>query len=164
MSKDPADDREDARTAAGMQASISSFVLTAALAIIAAEAAIVVFFFDKRNISIFGVFMLILCPVLVIASFIAGGQGLNQLSKNGYAGDWQITRVGGLFNWQAILTLAAALCLLCSVMGVSPKPPEGSNETKSLSDEVSALRTEVRALESKLRSPSTATRPKIHRP
>jgi hypothetical protein len=113
---------EDQRAAAAIQVSISSFVLTAALAVIAAEGALVTFYLDKRVIDWPGIVALALTPALVVASFIAGGLGLNQLSKNGYSGTWNITAASAQFNWQAIFTLLAACGIIASVLGTHAKP------------------------------------------
>ena len=112
---------EDKRAAASLQASISSFVFTAALAIIAAEGALITFYFEHRIILWFGTFALFATPILVVLSFIAGGKGISKLSVRGYAGDWDPKSVSGTFNAQAWFTLLAAIGIVVSVWGTAAK-------------------------------------------
>ena len=156
---------EDQRAAATIQVSISSFVLTAGLAIIAAEGALFTFYLDKRIIEPLGIAALILTPVFVVASFIAGGTAMNKLSTSGYGGTWNIQDVGRLFNAQAILTLLAVVGIMLSVLGTRPKSDVQSQEARLVrfNDELYRLKQQIRRVEVRIGCPSACSASKRHR-
>jgi len=112
---------DDVRAAANIQVTIANLVMTAGLAIIAAEAGITTFYLEHRNLQMWAEVLLIIAAILVIAGFILGGKALNNLSVKGYYGDWSIFRVADLFNAQAVVNLIAALLVVFAVsLGSSP--------------------------------------------
>jgi hypothetical protein len=131
-------------------------VLTAALAIVVSEGALLTFFLEKRVIGMLGIIGLTATPLLVVGSFIAGGLALNQLSVNGSAGTWNIQNVSGKFNWQAILTLLAAIGIIMSVLGTHPKSDPQAQESRlvRLNDELYRVKQQIRRME-----PRNACRP-----
>lgn len=111
----PISESEDRRTAAKMQVTLSTFVLTAGLSIIAAEAALAAFYLDNHPAARWANGSLLIAALFVIIGFIAGGRGINALSEQGYHGSWDIVAVAGCFNCQAIFTLVAALLVITAV-------------------------------------------------
>ena len=112
---------DDVRAAANIQVTIATYVMTAGLAILAAEAGLVTFYLEHRSLHAWALCALILAALLVIAGFIVGGQALNALSVSGYYGEWDIFAVGNGFNVQALLNLIAALLVVVAVaFGSSP--------------------------------------------
>jgi hypothetical protein len=118
------DSTDDARTATGLAVSLSGYVAAAALAVLAVQAGIATFVMDSREgLTWFYVFVAAAVGCLVLA-IILGGRGSWSLIKNGYEGRWTINPSGGVFNWQAVLTLAGLVFVVLSSFAGTPKKDE----------------------------------------
>lgn len=85
---------EDKRAASNITATLSSYLITAALGVIAAEAAIVTFIFDKRQHLAWFFLLSVLGLASSVASIYFGGKGIFKLTKQGFDGDWVIKTSG----------------------------------------------------------------------
>jgi len=136
---------EDKRTAAQIVASLSSYLMTASLGVIAAQAVIVTSVLEKRvNLHWFIVISLLGAGASV-ASIYFGGDGVGELSARGSEGEW-ITRTSkGSFNRQALLCLVGLVFVTLSVFCGDTKHEESValSECKELRTAVSDLRKEV---------------------
>lgn len=142
---------DDRRAASNITASLSSYLITVALGVIAAEVVIVTFVFDKReNLFWFDLFS----GAGLVASTLSiyfGGRGIGELIRRGFDGDWILKTQGGHFNTQACLALAGLVLVAVSVFCGSPKPekPISAPDTQMLSDGIHDLQKRMGDLESK---------------
>jgi hypothetical protein len=104
---------DDKRAAATIATSLSGYVIAGALAIIGAEAAIIVFLLDGKQISIFLWFFLLLTFLALFSSCYLGGFGIWKIHSDGFGGNWNI-EVGGKFAWQFFLAMVGIFLLLIS--------------------------------------------------
>ena len=138
-----------ARAAANIQVTICSYVLTAGLAVIAAEAGLGTFYLEHRSLALWAAIALGVAPVLVIIGFILGGSALNAISEDGYDGKWDtFYDVSGKFNWQATCTLVGALMVLVvAVWGSTPTDVGAQKQIEALRAQVTGLRRTVNSLQ-----------------
>ena len=114
---------EDTRAAASLVASLSSYVITATLAVLGAEAVIVTFVFDKRtDLTGFYVFSGI-AVVSLVASIVLGCAGVYEIASRGRTGEWVIKTRRGKFNAQAVLALVGLIAVVISAFLGTPKGP-----------------------------------------
>jgi hypothetical protein len=141
---------DDRRAASNITASLSSYLITVALGVIAAEVVIVTFVFDKRENLFWFVFFSGLGLASSTLSIYFGGRGIGQLIKRGFDGDWIFKTQGGQFNAQAILALGSLLLVAVSVFCGSPKAekPTPTPNTQALNDGMRDLQKRVNDLES----------------
>lgn len=119
---------DDQRNAATIYASLSSYVMTASLGVIAAQAALATFVLDKRDhLGLFYVCMLA-GIVASVVSIIFGGQGIAAIASGGFDGTWSLKPNGDSFNKQAISCLLGMVLLLASVFCGQTKPDNPSAE------------------------------------
>jgi len=149
---------EDKRTATQMTASLASYLMTAALAVIAAQAAFVTFVLDKREMS----------PLFLVCSFVGagasvasvyyGGKGIGKLAALGYKGEWVIKTPKGHFNKQTITSIIGLVFVVASIFFGKPKAEvkQVSCECEVLNDSVAKLQSEMDDLKLKTESLSAA--------
>jgi hypothetical protein len=112
---------EDRRAASSLATTLSSYVITAALAVLGAQAVIVTFVIDKRRgLSSFYAVGGAGTACLVL-SIILGGRGIWEIIQAGSGGNWEISPRNQKFNWQAILALAGTLLVVASALLGQPK-------------------------------------------
>ena len=142
---------EDQRNAANMFASLSSYVITASLAIIAAEVALAAFVLDKREHLIWFGTLLVVGLLLNVLSVAYGGRGVSAIAESGFKGIWTLKPTGDYFNVQAILCLAGMFCFLGSVFCGDNKSdvPKENPEVQRLQTSVDQLASENKELESR---------------
>jgi hypothetical protein len=146
---------DDKRAASNITATLSSYLMTAALGVIAAQAVIVTFVFDKReHLAWFYLFSAI-GVASSVASIYFGGRGIFSLTKRGIDGDWVIKTGGGQFNKQAWLALIGVVLVAISAFCGSSKPEVRPQETDLLKTNIIQLQESLRELESKYQSLST---------
>ena len=164
---------EDKRAAVNIETSLSSYLMTAALAVIGAEAAVLTFVLDKREKLGSFYFVSGLGFLLLVASIYHGGRGIMEVYKNGFAGKWGVQTSKRDFNRQAILSLLGVILVFASVVVAmciaTPKPQKPSLAATcdslkmglpELKEELSALRSQFAAQEARgLSAPGTGTRP-----
>ena len=109
---------EDRRQAATIYTSISTYVATAALGVLAGAIALLTYFSQQyHNLEASYVAIAVAVAVLV-ASLVAGGYGVNKVAKEGATGSWGIQARNGAFNTQAICALVGTLLVVLS--GIPP--------------------------------------------
>ena len=118
MSNPTADDR---RAAANLSTTLSSYVITAALAVLGADAAIVTFVLDKRTDLTWFYRVNIAGAALLVIGVILGGRGIWNIIEDGANGDWQTKPGYRLFDFQAWFVLLGAVCIFVSVFLGTPK-------------------------------------------
>ncbi len=123
MSEDgrPAGSGEDARAAAGLVVSLSSYVVTAALAVLGAQAVVVTFILDKRTHLMPFYITTGLGGLALISSVIVGGWGIYEIAVAGAKGRWTVRTKGGKFNMQSVLALLGAILVVTSAFLGDPK-------------------------------------------
>ena len=94
---------DDERAAASIYTSLSSYVITASLGVIAAQAALATFVLDKRDHLLWFYIWMISGLVASVLSIVLGGRGIADIASDGFDGEWTLKPKGGdLFNYQAI--------------------------------------------------------------
>lgn len=105
---------DDARTASGLVTSLSSYVITAALAVLGAQAVVATFVIDRRKdlTAFYGVSAA--GTAALILSIVVGGLGIYEIALAGASGNWKVTTRHGKFNVQAILALVGSVLVVIS--------------------------------------------------
>src|ERR1700755_1780964 len=98
----PAGTPEDKRAAVSMWVTLSSLVITAALAVIAVEGAFVTYALDKRVPGTTFYVLTVLSAGILIFSILNGGAGINRLTDDGFKGLWGLNVAGGYFGRQSL--------------------------------------------------------------
>jgi hypothetical protein len=143
---------EDRRAASNITATLSSYLMTAALGVIAAEAVIVTFIFDKREHLTWFYLLSVVGLASSVASVCFGGKGIFKLTKRGFDGDWVIRTTGGHFNRQSWLALSGVVLVAASVFCGRAKPETRPQEVDVLKTNISQLQESLKDLEAKYQS------------
>jgi hypothetical protein len=146
---------DDPRTAAGMVASLSSYVASATLAVLGALAAIATFVIDKRE-HLGGFYALSgAAAVALIASIFVGGKGVYEIAENGAKGTWKTDTRRKKFAWQSGLALLGVILVGASILSGDKKQPTDNAEltrrVERLSNDVGNLRRANIALQARVR-------------
>lgn len=138
---------EDQRSAANIYASLSSYVITASLGVIAAQAALATFVIDKRDHLTWFYTWMILGLLASVVSIVLGGKGVAGIASAGFAGTWTLKPKHDFFNYQALFCLVGMAFLLFSVFSGTPKPEntKATDDIERLSGSVETLQTELEA-------------------
>jgi hypothetical protein len=105
---------EDRRAASNLVISLSSYVMSAGLAVLGAQAVVATFVVDKRDdLDVFYVVSVAATTCLVL-SIIIGGRGMYEIIGKGAKGDWRIRTERGHFNKQALLVLVGTIFVVLS--------------------------------------------------
>src|SRR4051812_8880661 len=105
---------EDLRTAATLATSLSSYVITAVLAVLGAQAVVATFVIDRRtHLAAFYAVSAAGTAALII-SIIVGGRGIYEIIGNGAKGTWAISTRHGKFNVQSVLALIGTVLVVAS--------------------------------------------------
>jgi hypothetical protein len=141
---------DDRRAASTITASLSSYLMTAALGVIAAEAVIVAFAFDKREHLLWFDLFSALGLAASTASIYFGGKGIGELTRRGLNGDWVVQTYQAHFNRQASLALASILFVSLSVFCGKPKAerPGAPEDYRSLHNDIRELQKRISDVES----------------
>jgi hypothetical protein len=143
---------DDRRAASNITATLSSYLMTAALGVIAAETLIVTFVFDKREHLIWFYILSGVGLASSVASIYFGGKGIFGLTKRGFDGDWLIKTNAGHFNLQAWLALLGVMLVAISAFCGSSKPELRPQEIDFLKTSNSQLQEGLKDLELKYQS------------
>jgi ABC-type multidrug transport system fused ATPase/permease subunit len=165
--------QDDLRAAATIATSLSSYVITGALAIIGAEAALFVFVLDKKSMPALFYLLFAASFLVLVASCYLGGKGIWKIYEDGAKGTWTI-RAGGTFAFQLILALLGIFLLVAGCIwatadkdkepakavnaGIEEKLSAIQQSLTSLS-EIHALNVRLEAIEAEMRkAPASKTR------
>jgi hypothetical protein len=149
---------EDQRAAANIYASLSSYVITASLGVIAAQAALAVFVLDKRD-HLFWFYTWMIAGVLAsVLSIALGGKGIAAIASAGFDGAWTLKPKKDYFNYQAISCLMGILFLLFSLFSGTTKAenPQAMEEIHRLNTSVESLRKDLSSLQAQYAALSDA--------
>jgi hypothetical protein len=107
---------DDWRAAANIAISLSEYLITVALAVIAGQAGLATVFVDKRSkLGPYYLFSLVALLTLV-ASIVLGGRGIADVYHGGFSAHWKDNAVAAQdFNRQAVLLLVGFIAALISV-------------------------------------------------
>jgi hypothetical protein len=115
---------DDRRAASSLVTTLSGYLMTAALAVLGAQAVIATFVIDKRehltSFYVVGGFG----TAALIGSIIVGGAGVGEIIGAGARGDWKIKTRGSKFNLQAYLALIGTILVIASAFLGDSKPPQ----------------------------------------
>jgi hypothetical protein len=138
---------DDQRNAATIYASLSSYVMTASLGVIAAQAAIATFVLDKRDHLAWFLVCMIVGIVASVVSIVFGGKGIAAIAAGGFDGAWSLKPDGDFFNKQAIACLLGMFLLLASVFCGRTKPDNpNADQLQRLNATVIRQQTQIEAL------------------
>jgi hypothetical protein len=140
---------DDERAAASIYTSLSSYVITASLGVIAAQAALATFVLDKRDHLLWFYIWMVSGLIASVVSIVLGGRGIADIASDGFDGEWTLKPKGGdLFNYQAIFCLLGMALLLSSLFSGSTKveTPPVTQEIQQLKDTVQKLQIQVDTL------------------
>lgn len=145
---------EDARAAATIITSLSSYVITASLAVLGAQAVITTFVLDKRtDLAMFYV-VASLGAACLVASILVGGRGINEVATRGKRGSWETRTRHHAFDWQAWLTLIGLAFVAASLFFGTSKADatqqRGDNRVAVLQGQISSLQRRVARLETRV--------------
>jgi hypothetical protein len=144
---------DDERAAASIYTSLSSYVITASLGVIAAQAALATFVLDKRDHLLWFYIWMVAGLIASVVSIVLGGRGIADIASEGFDGEWTLKPKGGdLFNYQAIFCLLGMALLLCSLFSGTPKVESSpvTQEIQQLKDTVQKLQIQVDTLRSQV--------------
>jgi hypothetical protein len=134
---------EDKRAAASMEVTLSSQVITAALAVMAVEGAFITYVLDKRQPGAAFYILTVLSALLLIFSILNGGVGVKRLTEAGFKGEWGSNDASNCFGRQSLACLAGVLLLFFAVVfGGATKEDDAAKDLR-------ALRGRLQAAESK---------------
>lgn len=111
---------ENRRVAAGMQANLSGYLITAALGILAVMAAIGVFIVEHRQSLFCYLLLTLIASTFLVISIYHGGQGINNLADSGLTEDWDFEGTAKHFGAQAVCILSGAIIAFISFFCVAP--------------------------------------------
>ena len=151
---------DDQRAAVAIEGTLSGQVMSASLAMIAIEGALVTFILDKRDVGTAFYVVYLLSFGCFILSIISGGKGIARLSKAGFGGNWSLGTAKDAFNLQALLTLVGSILFLVSVVFLSGRSKSNSDKediriikemTRRQDDSLRMLDMRIRRLEEGMR-------------
>jgi hypothetical protein len=115
---------EDQKEAVNIGITLSSQLITAALAMIAVIGAFSTYILDKREVGIFFYTTAIVSGISFVASIFFGGKGINKARKNGFNGNWDIAITKVDFNRQALCSIVGLLFFVTSLFLGKPNADE----------------------------------------
>jgi hypothetical protein len=118
----PQSSRDDLRTASGMATALSSYVITAVLAVLGAQAVVVTFVLDRRTSLDSFYAVSAMATAALIGSVLFGGRGIWELTASGADGHWKIRTSKHLFEKQAVLALFGVTLVIVSAFLGHSKP------------------------------------------
>jgi hypothetical protein len=129
---------DDRRAASSLVTTLSSYIITAALAVLGAQAVLATFVIDRRehltSFYVVGGFG----TAALVGSIIVGGAGVYEIIDAGARGEWKITTRGGKFNIQAWLALIGTVLVIASAFLGDAK--SSSKEGTSAGDSTASAR------------------------
>jgi hypothetical protein len=141
---------EDQRNAATIYTSLSSYVMTASLGVIAAQAALATFVLDKRDHLVWFYVWMIAGLVSSVVSIVFGGRGIAAIASGGFGGTWSLKPNGDSFNRQAVFCLLGMVLLLASLFAGRTKPENPSaDQIRHLTTTITQQQVQINDLKAK---------------
>ena len=142
----------DQRAASGIVASLSSYVATATLAVLGAQAVIVTFILDKRDHLGFFYALSVIGFVILVASIFVGGKGVNEIAEAGALGIWKTKTEGKKFAWQSVLALIGVAIVAASATTGRDKPDRTNAQYLQISRQIADVTGSLRQAQSQVTS------------
>jgi len=138
---------EDKRRAVEITVTLSSQLITAALAMLAIEGAYVAYALSERSVTSIFLWAAALSGLSFISSIFIAGKGITEARNSGFAGAWDIQVARRKFNWQAITLLIALLLFAGTAVLSGPTRHDQVNLVLlSLQGDLTELQTQVDGL------------------
>jgi outer membrane murein-binding lipoprotein Lpp len=137
---------EDKRSAISFSITLSSQLISAALAMLAVEGAYVGYALGSREPNILFVPLATVAAMAFIVSVFIAGKAITAARDAGFSGGWSLDAGKSQFNWQAVLLLVA-LGLLGATFLASGRSKESILEMK-----VEGLRNDIQRFETQLKA------------
>jgi outer membrane protein OmpA-like peptidoglycan-associated protein len=136
--------QEDKRSAISFSVTLSSQLVTAALAMLTVEGAFVAFALSNRSVETGFTLFVLLAGVSFILSIVIAGKGITAARDAGFQGNWSLEAGKNYFNWQAILCLTG-LVLFFGALFRSGTPVSFPVESKltDLNAKIEALQSNI---------------------
>ena len=131
---------DDKRAAVEFSVTLSSQLISAALAFLAIEGALIVFVLDKRSPEFPFYFFSIAAVLSFVASIVFAGLGINENRNKGFNGDWDVAHGKAKFNAQAICGVAGiAFLSVASFVSGSTSDEQLHNEVRKINAKIESL-------------------------
>jgi hypothetical protein len=118
-------DRDDRRQAASIVTSLSSSVTSASVALLGAAAIITTYVADKYEHLLPFYIVMGVATLALVWSLLQGGEGIYEIAKTGFDGNWTIHSERRRFNKQVAWMLGGvALLVASSVLGLTARRRE----------------------------------------
>jgi len=139
---------DDKRAAAGLLSNLSGFIVSACLAMLAIEGALLTFVVGNRVAPPGYFVMSVLAFFAFVSSIVCGGRGITKTAEALAKGQWVVSIASGTFNAQAGLAFLGLICFLISALLVgAPKETEIQKSLTELTVETQALQAAMKAHE-----------------
>lgn len=139
----PTHDREDRRAAVNISVNLSSYLITAALTMLAVVGAFATYLLDKRLTNIYFWLAFGASILAFVASVFFGGRGTAKVYMKGHKGDWSLTVGSKYFDWQAKACIVGLLAFAALIFATSPKEDDTAQAIMKLQETlVEQLRTQ----------------------
>jgi hypothetical protein len=110
----PGSTDDNGRQAAAIKVSISNYVGTAALAMLAGAVALFTYIQQNFNPSVLFYVLILLSVIALVAGIVAGGKGADSTADEVAKGTWNQDTTTPAYNVQSILTLAGLVLVLAA--------------------------------------------------
>jgi amino acid transporter len=118
---------DDKKDAVNIGVTLSSQLITAALAMIAVIGTFGTFIIDKRDVSI-GYYLIVSGAFLCfVFSIFFGGKGIDKARKDGFNSNWNLTNTKSYFNLQSITCFIGIVLFAISVFSGKQKADDVKN-------------------------------------
>lgn len=122
MTSDGGGTADDRRTASGLVTTLSSYVITAALAVLGAQAVLATFVIDRRE-HLTAFYVVSGCgTAALVLSILVGGAGIYEIISAGARGEWKVMTRRRKFNTQVWLALIGTILVVASAFLGDTKP------------------------------------------
>jgi outer membrane protein OmpA-like peptidoglycan-associated protein len=133
--------QEDKRSAISFSVTLSSQLVTAALAMLTVEGAFVAFALSNRSVETGFTLFVLLAGVSFILSIVIAGKGITAARDAGFQGNWSLEAGKNYFNWQAILCLTGLVLFFGA--SLQSNIANAKNERQIIIDQLSSIRDQI---------------------
>jgi hypothetical protein len=138
---------EDKRTAVGISVTLSSQLITAALAMLAIEGAFVAFALGNRNVIGGFLCLSVLTAILFILSIFIAGKGITKARNEGFKGTWKLEAGENHFNWQAILCILGLASFMATLLlSGGPRESEIEARIEKFGKQISTVESQIQTI------------------